>query len=73
MPAITLDKAREILDGWLAAEAAVQTGQEYYIGGQRMRRADLDMIGQRVSYWVRQVERLEKNRSGPRIQYVVPV
>lgn len=73
MSAITLEKAQEMLDTWLVAEAAIATGQEYQIGGQRMTRANLAEVADRVKYWSRQVGRLTKGRSGPRIQYVVPV
>lgn len=73
MAAITIEIARQKLQTWLDAEDAIATGQEYFIGGQRMRRADLDMVAERVAYWSRLVERLEQGGRGPRVRYAVPV
>ena len=47
------------------------TGQEYRIGTRNLRRADLNMIGERVRYWKDEVYRLER-RSRIRVQQVIP-
>jgi len=64
-------QAREMLQDWIQAERAVMTGQEYRIGSRMLRRADLDMIAERVKYWKGEIDRLEGN---PRIrtQQIIP-
>jgi len=66
-----LEQAREMLQDWIQAERAVMTGQEYRIGSRMLRRADLDMIAQRVAYWKGEVDRLEGN-SRIRTQQIIP-
>jgi hypothetical protein len=72
MAAITLERARQMLDSWLDAELAVTTGQSYQIGSRQVTRANASHIRQQVAYWRREVERLEKGRSGARVMRVVP-
>jgi len=66
-----IHSAKEMLKGWMAAEKAVMSGQEYRIGSRNLRRADLQDIGQRIKYWQSEVERLE-GRSRIRVQQVIP-
>ena len=66
-----LHNAREMLKGWMQAEVAVMTGQDYSIGSRRLRRADLKDIAQRIKYWKAEVDRLE-GRSRIRVQQVIP-
>lgn len=66
-----LKNAREMLKGWMLAEQAVMTGQEYRMGTRFLRRADLGMIGDRVKFWQSEIERLE-GKSRTRVQQVIP-
>lgn len=66
-----LADAREILKGWMAAEQAVMTGQEYRIGSRNLRRADLRQIGERIKYWQDEIARLE-GVPRIRVQQVIP-
>jgi hypothetical protein len=58
MPAIMLAQAQAALTTWLAAETAVASGHAYQIGNRSMKRADLKMIGDRVTFWNAMVIRL---------------
>ncbi len=49
MAGLTLAQAQAQLDAYLAAETAVLGGQEYEIGGRRLRRADLRSIQQGIT------------------------
>jgi len=66
-----LETARNMLKGWIRAEEAVMTGQEYRMGTKTLRRADLNMIAERVNYWKAEVNRL-KGVSHMRVRQVVP-
>ena len=66
-----LKTARQMLQGWIAAEQAVMTGQEYRLGSKILKRADLREIGARIRYWTGEVDRLQ-GRSRIRIQQVIP-
>ena len=63
--------AREMLAGWIAAEQAVMTGQEYRIGTRTLRRADLREIGERIRYWKGECDILE-GKSHIRTQQIIP-
>lgn len=68
-----LNRARMMHDGWLKAETAVMSGQEYYMAGMRLRRADLDMIARRIVYWANEEMRLQNgSESRMRVQRAVP-
>jgi len=58
MAGITLAQAEAKLAIWLDAEDKVAAGQSYSIGGRSLTRADLKMIGERVTYWDRKVKEL---------------
>ena len=59
MGAITLETAKEHLNGWLEAEKAVMTHQAYKIGSRELTRADLDDIQKSIKYWENKVNTLE--------------
>ncbi|SHN77332.1 DUF6148 family protein [Desulfitobacterium chlororespirans] len=56
---ITLEQAEEHLKAWLNAELSVTTGQSYKIGSRELTRANLAQIRERVTYWRKEVERLQ--------------
>lgn len=70
MPGITLAQAETKLSEWITAEEAVQTGQSYRIGDRTLQRADLTMIGDRITFWNKQIIRL--TRGGIRITGATP-
>ena len=70
-PMSDLETAREMLRGWILAEQAVMTGQEYWMGTRRLRRADLKMIGERVKFWQDEIARLD-GIPRIRVQQVIP-
>jgi len=71
MAGITLAQAQDKLDGWMAAEDAVMTGQEYAIGSKRLTRADLAQIRSSISYWEAKVISLTQG-GGIRITGATP-
>jgi len=70
-PASALATAKEMLQGWILAEQAVMTGQEYRIGSRNLRRADLNAIRGAIKYWKGEVDVLE-GRSRMRVQQIIP-
>ena len=60
MAGITLAQAETKLSEWLTVEEAVQTGQSYRIGERTLERADLQYIGERITFWNQQVIRLTR-------------
>lgn len=71
MAGITLAQAQAQLDAYLAAETAILGGQEYEIGGRRLKRADLQAIQAGISLWNQRVQDLTVRASG-RSRAVVP-
>lgn len=72
MPGITLQKAQEQLDLWLAADAAVAGGQSYSIKDRSLSRADAAEITQKIEYWNGWVQKLARvNARRGRTRYVV--
>ena len=70
---ITIEKARERLQMWLEAEAAVATGQSYKIGSRSLTRASLSDIRHQINFWRNEVAKLESGRgSGARTFRAVP-
>jgi len=63
--------AHDMLLGWIEAEKAVMTGQEYRIGTRMLKRADLSEIRQSIKYWKDEIAALE-GRSRIRVQQVIP-
>ncbi|MGG1638218.1 DUF6148 family protein [Paenibacillus sp. NRS-1760] len=68
----TKEVAQERLDMWLAAEAAVATGQEYSIGQRSLKRADLSEIREQMLFWNRELQSLSSGRKGARVMRFVP-
>lgn len=59
-----LATAQQKLDLWLAAEAAVASGQAYTIEGRSLTRANLAQITERIQYWQRVVDTLSAQAAG---------
>jgi len=75
MAGISMQTAREHLELWLEAEAAVATSQSYQIGGRMLTRANLREIRNEIVFWQNQVARLENmegRRGRNRVTRVVP-
>jgi hypothetical protein len=69
--AITLEQAKERLDLWLDAEAAVATGQSYSIAGRSLSRADLSDIHKMIGWWEARIRKLERGETGIRSRRVL--
>jgi len=70
MSTITLAEAQSQLTAWLAASQAIATGQEYWISGRRMKRADAGEVRRQINYWSSMVTALTNNAAGmPTISY----
>lgn len=78
MAGITLATAQTKLDAWLAADAAVASGQEYEIWDgdmrRRLKRADAAEIRTNIDFWDGKVKALTPASAGGRrrTRYVVP-
>ena len=64
MAGITLTQAQTQLDAYLAAEAAVLTGQRYEIAGRMLQRADLAAIREGITTWDARVKTLSVSATG---------
>ncbi len=79
MAAWSIETAREMLTAWLDAEKAVALNQEYTFSvdgssTRRVTRADAAEITNKINFWRREVEKLEKGlRGGPTVGRFVPV
>lgn len=77
MAGITLAQAETALAAWLAADAAVATGQSYRIelpsgGSRELTRADAEEIRKNIDYWDGKVKKLSaEGTSRRRTKYVV--
>ena len=71
MAGITLAFAQTRLDVWLAADAAVASGQAYTIDGKQMTKAQASEIRKNIEYWNDWVNRLSPS-VGSRLRQVVP-
>lgn len=70
MASISLATAQTQLDAYLAAETAILNGQEYQIGGRRLKRANLSDVQAGIALWNQRVQDLTaRQRRG---RYVVP-
>lgn len=68
----TLAEAQEHLAAWLAAELACSKGQEYRVGNQSVRRADLPQISAQIAFWRNEVARLQTAQpTGMRVRQIV--
>lgn len=75
--AVTIEKAQEMLDAWLAAELALATsGQEYeiWLGGTRRRltRVNSEEIRKNILFWQAKVDALTVVGKKSRISYIAP-
>ncbi len=70
MAGITLAQAEAQLALWLAASAAVASGQSYSIKDRSLSRVDASEIRQQIEYWDQWVRQLTP-RSRRRTRYVV--
>ena len=73
MPVITLAQAEAQLALWLAADAAVATGQAYGHGQSSLTRADAGKITEKIEYWEKKVSQLSGGRKGIVIRGATPV
>lgn len=64
MAGITLAVAQTRLDEYLAAEAAVLSGQQYQIAGRMLKRADLQFIQEGIRIWDERVKDIAQKASG---------
>ena len=64
MAGITLIQAQAQLNGYLAAETAVLSGQKYEIAGRMMQRAQLSEIQQGITLWNSRVVMLTGQQLG---------
>jgi hypothetical protein len=64
MAGITLLQAQTALDLWLAADAAVASGQSYRIGERELRRTDAGEIRKNIDYWDSKVKTLSYRTAG---------
>lgn len=71
MAGINLATAQARLDAYLAAEAAVLSGQRYEINGRVLWRADLAEIQKGIEIWNMRVQQLSR-RAGGRAKAIVP-
>lgn len=62
MTAVTLEKAKEMLDSWLEAEKAVMSGQSYTIGSRSITKANLLEIRKSVQYWSKIINMKERKK-----------
>lgn len=54
------------LDGWIAAQEAIQTGQSYSIGDQTVTAADAAVVMDWISYWQRELVEWDARAAGSR-------
>ena len=66
-----IQRAKEMVAGWIEAEKAIMTGQSYKIGNKTLTRADLRAVRESIKYWQDEVDRFDK-RSRIRVQQIVP-
>ena len=76
MSAITLTDAKSKLKLWMDADDALAFSQSYSIdvGGTKrvLTRTDAKLVQERINYWRREVERLDRGSSSPRVRLAVP-
>lgn len=69
---IPYEVAKERLNMWLDANAAVATGQSYTIGSRSLTRANLNDIQSQIEYWSSIVTKCESGHKSIYIQRVIP-
>jgi len=70
MAGITLAQAEAKLAEYLAAETAVLKGQEFWIDGEKITRADLAAVQKGIEIWNARATSL--GRTGLKIREVIP-
>lgn len=73
MGGITIEIAREHLNTWLDAEAALATSQSYTIGTMSLTRADLKNVREQIKYWNDMVTKLERPGGRGRVYRAIPM
>lgn len=73
MGGITIEIAREHLNTWLDAEAALATSQSYTIGTMSLTRADLKNVREQIKYWNDMVTKLECPGGRGRVYRAIPM
>lgn len=68
---MSLERAKKHLEAWYEADLAVSTGQSYRIGTRYLTRANLSEIRKQITYWEREVARLE-GKGNRRVFRAVP-
>ncbi len=71
MPAISLERAKDQLELYLAAEAAVLAKQSYEIQGRKLTLADLDAIQSGIKIWSDRVDAATDKAAGRRRTYTI--
>ena len=72
MAGITIRQAQNKLDGWMAADDAVQGGQGYTMGTRTLTRANAQEIRDNIVFWEKKVIDLS-NGGGISLTKCVPV
>lgn len=76
--ALTLAKAQENLDLWIAASEALASGQAYTIGSRSLTRSNANEVLKMIDYWQNKVTQIEaaggdaSKVGGGRIMRIVP-
>ena len=68
---ISIEIAREMLNGWVMAEKALMTSVEYQMGTRRLRRVDLKEVREAIKYWQDQID-IISGKPRNRMQQVIP-
>lgn len=66
---MNLATAQTMLDGWLAVELKIMSGQSYSIPEASVTHVDARTVQQRIAYWQRVVNDLTATNSGARVAY----
>lgn len=64
MSGITLAQAEAQLTIWLAADAAVASGQAYSVAGRALTRANAREIRENIEFWDKKVNALSRSSGG---------
>jgi hypothetical protein len=64
MAGLTLEQAEERLAGWLAADAALQTGQTVKFNDRLLTRADAAEVRNNIDYWQKKCQELDAAATG---------
>ena len=77
MASITLAQAESQLTLWLAADAAVASGQSYSMGEKALTLANAGEIRKNIDFWLSKCSSLSQSgattRTGPVVRGVTPV